>query len=97
MHVVKPALELIPTPFYSQLVIVLTRKSLGEPVLVAHLTVLLTFVPSTPRMKTSLIMNNLPVAICSGLKIILLIDESAFQKFHQKFEIFIKTKIFEKL
>ena len=53
------------------------------------------------NLKTSLIMNDLPVAICCGLKISLRIDESAFQKFHKKYENFIKLanfwKIFETL
>ena len=42
-------------------------------------------------------MNDLPVAICGRLKISLRIDESAFQKFHQKYENFIKTVNFGKI
>ena len=53
------------------------------------------------NLKTSLIMNYLPIAICGRLKISLRIDESAFQKFHQNYENFIKTanflKFFENL
>ena len=49
------------------------------------------------NLKTSLIMNDLPVAICGGLKISLRIDESAFLKFHQKSENFIKMANFLKI